>query len=160
MGGALSFRINTGPAVRIVRTPVLVRSIGTAIGVRLGQRAVLIARTGSQLNPVGKVEPVAASAAPVAPIELLEDDQAGNTQNRYGAGRGVFGDSDTGGDVSNAEGGGPPIMVWERSEGEVLQGGPRQRAQLAPPVPAVGADDQRGLRGCHSVVPLNVDITK
>ena len=121
---------------------------------RLLQRAVLIARTGSQLDPFGKVEPVTASAVPVEAIELLEGDQAGAAEHGDGAPRGVFGDSDTGGDVPDTEGGGPAAVVVG-SEGEVFQGGPCQRAQLAPPVPAVGADDQRGLRGCHSVFPLN-----
>ena len=106
------------------------------------------------------MEPVAASAAAIAPIELLEGDQAGGAQDGDGAGRGVFGDSDTGGDVPDTEGGGPAVMVWVGGEGEVFQGGPCQRAESAPPVPAVGADDQRGLRGCHSVLLLKVSITK
>jgi hypothetical protein len=101
--------------------------------------------TGSELYPTGELQAVAAAAAPACLVEFFEDDQAGGSQDGDGACCGVFGDADPRRDVPHPDSRRPPLLVWVRGQGHVFQRSPRQRADTAPPSPAVGMEDQGDL---------------
>jgi hypothetical protein len=71
-------------------------------------------------------------------LDVREGDEASCGEGGNGAGGSILGDSQAGGDISHTDRGGPTHLVWLCSEGQVLQGSPRQRTELAPPGPALG----------------------
>ena len=101
--------------------------------------------TGAELYPTGEVKPVAAAAGPARLVELFEGDQPGRSQEADGARGGVFGDADPRRDVPHPDGRRPPSLVWVGGQGHVFECSPGQRADTAPPSPAVGMEDQGDL---------------
>jgi hypothetical protein len=84
-------------------------------------------RTGSQLHPVGELEPVAGTPPAVWRGDALPDDQTSRPQGRDRPGGGVFGDPDASRDIADTDGRHPALLGVMSGEGQVLEGGPGQR---------------------------------
>jgi hypothetical protein len=127
--------LNLGTAVRCFR----------GAGVSILRTAVVVwnVRTVVWCYPVGELEPIAGAAPPVGIGDPVESHQTGRTERGDCTRRGVLGSPDGGSDVSHTQWGGPTLVVSVRGEDEFLQSDPRQRAELAAPVSALRAEEQR-----------------